>query len=237
MTFGDSLPVEGSSPFFPERLADLLAPLAEVESENVARGGSISTQWLPGTTFFENRLLPQVGDADLIIASIGGNDIMGHIDAGALADPEGALAEIEVLVGEIVENVVAIADALREENPDVDFLYCLYVDYGSATSTYPWSVADQFLAEGAIAALLESALVQVPKDSNLIIADLFGASQALDDPLDDYLYDSLHFNDRGQTLYAEEIFKVLGGVLIGESPLGGEPRSPLGLEKTYSFAP
>ena len=237
VTFGDSVPVEGTSPFFPERLAELLSPLADVENKNVARGGSISAQWLPGTTNYENRLRPQVDDADLVIASIGGNDIMSHLDASALADPEGALEEIAALVSEIVDNVVTIADALREENPDVDFLYCLYVDYGSATSTYPWSLADQFLPEGAIASLLENARSQVPKDGNLLMADLFGASQALDDSLDDYLYDSLHFNDRGQTLYAEEIFKTLGGILIGESPLGGEPRSPLGLEKNYSFAP
>jgi len=51
------------------------------------------------------------------------------------------------------------------------------------------------------------------------------------------MYDSLHFNNLGQTLYAEEIFKSLGGVLVGPSPLEFNQRSPLGLETAFSVTP
>ena len=84
--------------------------------------------------------------------------------------------------------------------------------------------------------MLESARETDTRDYDALLADLFGATYELDSSLDDYLYDSLHFNDRGQTFYAEEVFMALGGVLVGPSPLGGEPRTPLGLTRSYSFS-
>ena len=58
------------------------------------------------------------------------------------------------------------------------------------------------------------------------------------EPLDDLLRDQLHFNDEGQTRYAEAIFQTMGGVLVGESPLGDlEGVTPLGLIQSYGLAP
>ena len=64
---------------------------------------------------------------------------------------------------------------------------------------------------------------------------MFGAAQGL--PLGDYLYDQLHFNDLGQTLYAEEVFTTLGGVLLGPNPLGETGTTPLGLSRNYGLSP
>jgi hypothetical protein len=85
--------------------------------------------------------------------------------------------------------------------------------------------------------LISDARDLVGIDDDLLLADMYGASHTLDAPLDDYMVDELHFNSAGHTFYAEEIFKTLGGVLVGESPLGGDPRSPLGEEHNFSFAP
>ena len=235
LTFGDSVPKVGDAPMFPDRLATLIGDLADVDNRNVAVPGTLSTDWVPGTSNFQNKVKPNVADADVIIISVGGNDITNSLNAEALQNIDQAIEDTFKLVTDIVENIRAMATEIRTINPDVDIVYCLYVDYGNAT-IYPWGLASAFLPEGTITDILVSAREQVPSDSNIILADLFGASQKLEDPLDDYLYDALHFNDKGQTLYAEEVFQSLGGILVGESPLGGSPSSPLNLQPYYSYA-
>ncbi len=234
VTLGDSVAVQGTQPYFPSRVKTLFSGLANVTSENVAVGGTISTQWLPGTTYFENSVRPELADTDVVVMSIGGNDILYSLDASALQDPDGAVEEIRELIYEIGGNVVEISEAIHEENPDIDVLYCLYVNYGEAT-VFPWSLVSTVVPEGAVEDLLSTARDSISVDEDILLVDLFGASMELDS-LDDYLYDELHFNDRGQTFYAEEIFKTLGGVLVGDSPLDGSPRSPLGLEQSWSFS-
>ena len=220
---------------FPDRLATLIGDLADVDSRNIAVGGTLSTDWVPGSSYFENRLRPNIADADVIVISVGGNDITSSLDANALQNIDKAIEDTYALVADIVENIRDMAKEIRSVNPDVDIVYCLYVDYGTA-SIYPWGIASAFLPEGTITNILLSARDQVPSDENIILADLFGASQKLDEPLDDYLYDALHFNDKGQTMYAQEIFVSLGGVLIGDSPLGGSPRTPLNTRPSYSYS-
>jgi hypothetical protein len=66
-----------------------------------------------------------------------------------------------------------------------------------------------------------------------LLVDLYSAS--LDQPLDDLLYDPLHFNDAGQTFYAEEVLRALGGVRIGASPLS-HGRPSYGNDPSWSFA-
>jgi lysophospholipase L1-like esterase len=238
VTFGDSVPKVGDAPMFPSRLASLIGDLAEVDNRNVAVPGSISTQWLPGTNFFENELRPNIADADVIIVSVGGNDItqnLGTLGPEVLMDIQGAIDDTYELVTEIVENIREIATEIRSVNPDVDIVYCLYVDYGTA-SMMPWGLASTFLPAGTVTGVLESARSQVPDDENIILADLFGASLLIDVPLDDYLYDALHFNDDGQTFYAQEVFQSLGGVLVGDSPLGGSPSTPLNTRPSFSYS-
>jgi lysophospholipase L1-like esterase len=231
---GDSVPVVGDAPMFPKRLKTLFSDLATIKNKNVAIGGSLSTQWLPGTTYFDDVLSPELEDADVLVMSIGGNDILNRLDASALSDPEGTMELIGELIQEISDNVLSTAGKVKEINPDIDILYCLYVNYGNAT-IFPWNIVATIAPEGAVEALMGGARDTIGADENIILVDLFGASASIDN-LDDYLYDSLHFNDRGQTFYAEEVFKSLGGVLIGDSPLGGEPRSPLGTTHNWSFS-
>ena len=242
VTFGDSVPVVGDAPFFPSRLATLFAPLAAVDNQNLAIGGTTSNNWLPNTNNFQNRLAPALDNADVVMISLGGNDILAYVQGLFNGDIGALLGDIPALIGavteevsRIIDNILEIAAAIREINATIDIVYILYPDYSLAQNDQMWSLVNTFVGADAVSEVLVSARANIPRDSDIILIDIFGASEGL--PLDDYLYDSLHFNSRGQTFYAEEIFKGLGGVLIGPSPLDAQPRSPLGLEASFSLQP
>jgi lysophospholipase L1-like esterase len=235
VTMGDSVPVQGDPVRFPARLATLLGDIADITNTNVAVGGTVSSQWLPGTSHFDNRLTPELADADVVVMSIGGNDIMASLDVEALLDPEGTIEATYELVQQIAENVRSIVDGMREINADIDVVYCIYVDYGQAGGN--WNIIGNMVGQEAITSVLRTARESLSVEEDILIADLFGASHELEDPLSDYLADMLHFNDRGHSLYAEEIFLTLGGALIGDSSLGGQSRDNIGLSPTWSLAP
>ena len=234
VTIGDSIPVEGDPVTFPSRLADLFAPVVDVGEGNVAVSGSVSDQWLPGEPYFEDRLRPVIADADVVVISLGGNDVLGFISTVDFSDLAGALAQANETVDQIVSNVRTIASEIRAENADIDIVYCLYVDYSLATRTAPWS-STSFLPDGVVTGLLARAREQITVEDDFVVVDLLEVSQELPMPLDDYLADSLHFNDAGHTLYAYEIFRALGGVLVDELPLGGN--RPFDNERSYGYAP
>jgi lysophospholipase L1-like esterase len=235
LTLGDSVPVTGDRPFFPSRLKDLLDPITSVNSVNVAIGGTLSDDWLPDGEYFNDLVAPNLEETDVVVISVGGNDILGSIDASALADPDGAVEDVRDLIADTGLNVIAISEGIRAINPDVDVVFCLYVNYELATIS-PWDLLPLVIEPGVFAGLLEEARDELFLGQDIILVDLFGASFELDN-LDDYLFDALHFNDYGHTFYAEEVFKALGGVLVGDNPLSGDPRTPLGLERSWSFVP
>ena len=229
VTMGDSVPVVGDQPTFPDRLAALMGGLAVVDNQNIAVGGTTSKQWLPGTNL-SNNLLSVVEDADVLVISLGGNDILEYVN-GLFSGGAGGLGGDLVggamdLVVEIVANVMSSVEAVRAVNPTVDIVYCLYPNYGEATKTQPWNLVGGFLGKETMIELLDTARDAIPFGEGLILADMYAGFEGL--PLDDYLYDALHFNHAGATLYAEIIFQALGGVFVGESPLPPHGASPLG---------
>lgn len=238
VTFGDSVPVQGEAPFFPSRLADLMAPLATIDNTNIAIGGTTSQSWLPNTSNFTNRLTPEAADADVIMISLGGNDVLAFVQSqinnpAILSDIDALVEAVEGAIIQIVENLLVIVEAIREVNDTADIVYLLYPDYSLATSNQLWSLVNSFVGSQAVSDVLAIARESVPADAGIILIDLFSASEGL--PLDDYLADPLHFNTFGQTLYAEEIFKAFGGVLIGPSPLNSGERTPLGTQQSFSI--
>lgn len=236
VVMGDSIPVVGDRPLFPNRLATLFEGLVELDVRNVAVAGSTSPQWLPGQRNYENRLRPELAEADLVIVSLGGNDLLEYMSNPALiSNIPAAVAGARELVVTIVERLVTIVQAIREENPGVDVLYCLYPDYTQATTHQLWGLAGRLLGAGTMRDVLETALAAVPEDEDILIADMLNAWDGLDVGL--YLYDALHFNAAGQTLYAEEIFQTLGGVHLGESPFGELGHHPLGTEHSFGYEP
>ena len=236
----------GDGARFPTRLKTLLDPLVTVDNRNVAVSGSTSPQWLPGTGNFQQVLAPHIPDADVLLISVGGNDIMGYAGEllpgilGGSLDAEGAVEEAKILVAGIAENIRSIAAAVREINPDVDVAYLLYPNYGQAVNTMPWSMVPGFLGDDAMVQILEAARSAIQEDDAIILVDMYGRAEGL--PLDDYLKESggqkdpLHFNDLGHTLYAEEIFETLGGVLVGSTPFDpAYGQAPLGLERPFGL--
>jgi lysophospholipase L1-like esterase len=233
VTIGDSVPVLGDPVTFPERVAELFSSLADVESVNAAVSGTESSDWLPGGSYFE-AARPDLDDADIVMISLGGNDVLNFAVFADLSDPLGALAEAQAIVDQIIVNIRAITAEIRDSNPDVDVVFCLYPDYSTATQTYPWSDLS-VLPPGVVTNLLVRARDQITPEDELIVVDLFELTADLPAPLDDYLADELHFNDAGHDLYAHEIFRALGGVIVGDSPLASEPVSDN--EQSYGYLP
>ena len=244
VTFGDSVAVYGEAPMFPERFVTLMSGLGEVENRNVAVAGSTSNQWLPGGSYFEARLSPHLADADLVVITIGGNDLVALINdaASLLADIPGAIEEARQTIQQVIENLRTMISAIREINANVDIAFCLYPDYTQATGTI-WGTINTVIGAGKLGEMLSEARAAFPNDDpNLILVDLYGAAQGL--ALTDYLWtrpngqiDPLHFGAKGQVLYAEELFTTMGGILIGDSPLGELGTSPIGLDRDFGFTP
>ncbi|MCA9548312.1 MAG: SGNH/GDSL hydrolase family protein [Myxococcales bacterium] len=238
VTFGDSIAVIGDAPMFPARFATLLGPLAQVDNRNVAVAGSTSDQWVPGARYYERNLAPELADADLILITLGGNDIMRYANNPALFnDLPGAVAGAEEVVLQVIANLTATIQGIREVNADADIAYVLYPNYTQAEDDIMWRTVTRVLGQEAVEGVLELARSSFPDeiDDHLLFVDMFSAADGL--PLDDYLYDQLHFNDAGQQLYAESVFESLGGVLVGPSPLGAQGATPLGLTRHFGLAP
>lgn len=244
VTFGDSLAVYGEAPMFPDRFATLIGSVAEIDNRNIAIAGSTSYDWLPEGNYFQSRLVPHLSDADLIVITVGGNDLMELISdaVSLLADIPGAVAEARRIIRQVITNLESMIEAIRAINPNVDIAFCLYPDYTQATGTI-WQTINNVVGQGELALMIEEARAAFPSDAhNLILVDVYGAAKGI--PLKDYLWtrsngqiDPLHFSALGQVLYAEELFKSLGGVLIGDSPLGELGNSPLGTERDFGFVP
>ena len=239
VTVGDSLPVVGGQPPFPDRLATLLSGVATVDNVNVAVPGARSFEWLPGSEYFNNRLAPQIADADLLVISLGGNDIVSfaydYILGGGAFGGGDPLDAAKAEVSSIAANLIATLDAAEAINPDFDAVYVLYPNYGQATQTMPWNLVNGILGDDAMVELLDHARQTIPFDRDLILADLFAAF--METKLDNYLVDWLHFEDNGATIAAEAIFHALGGVHVGPSPFGNLGQTPIGLEHDYALTP
>ena len=244
VTFGDSLAVYGEAPMFPDRFATLIGSVAEIENRNVAIAGTTSNDWLPEGSYFQTRLVPHLADADLIVITVGGNDLMELISdaVSLLADIPGAVAEARRIIRQVITNLEVMIEAIRAVNPNVDIAFCLYPDYTQATGTI-WQTINNVVGQGELALMLEEARDAFPSTAhNLILVDVYGAAKGIE--FRDHLWtrangqiDPLHFSALGQVLYAEELFKSLGGVLIGHSPLGELGHSPLGVEQDFGFVP
>jgi lysophospholipase L1-like esterase len=228
VTIGDSVPKVGPKPFFPARTAWMVRRVAEVENRNVAVPGTTTIHWLPGGNLFETVLAPELPEADVVVISVGGNDVMGFI-GGALGNPSRALIKLqglEVFTQQVHDNVATIITEIQARAPHVDVVFCLYVNY--AATTYWGKQAGPYadLLKVAGHNVLVKARGLLAAMPGVLIADMFGAwGDASADPL---LIDSVHLSAAGHALYAEEIFKVLGGTSIGLEPM--EPH------RLYGFA-
>lgn len=220
ITIGDSVPKVGDKPFFPERLGNLLSQFGKITNDNIAIPGTTSEHWLPGTFNFNKELAPRLPTADVVIISLGGNDVLQYVQENAqdLSGIAAALENFPKFVQEIRERVLTIANAIRQVNPHLDIVYCLYPNYATSDLWNEMLYGFGDLVTGYVTEALSQVRASITPSDNILLVDLFGGTQNVD--LDNILYDYLHFNDAGQQLYAEEIFVILGGVRIGDKPLG-----------------
>jgi len=224
LTIGDSIPSlgDGDYPFFPARLKELMDPLVPTEDINVAVPGSVSEQWLPGSNFYENKVKPNLEQAQVVLMSLGGNDYVNrfgainHNDQDAVAKAIEGLPEFQA---QVIANLVTTIKAIQTDAPNVDIVYVLYPNF--ARSVIWEQQAGDFVA--LIIMYFEQALdemVQImgQEIEHLIIADMQRATKDLD--IDPYLCDGLHLSELGTFLWAKEIFQALGGVIVGDEPVG-----------------
>ena len=209
LVFGDSIPVYGPTPWFPNVLREKFVNFGGVELDNIAVPGSRSIDWVPGSTYFETRLLPTLVDTDLIIFSLGGNDLQdfaSSLDAESIAARIGELAP---LVAEIEVNLALIIAKIHEVAPNADVVWILYPNY--ATSDYWGALLGNYQSAGIT--LLRNQLNSVRRvmaEEDIVMVDILEATA--DEDLNVLLSDALHLSVIGHQYYAAEIFKTLGGV-------------------------
>lgn len=215
LTFGDSIPAYGPKPWFPAKLTDRLLPMVQVNNNNVAVPGSQSIEWLPDTRYYKNKLQPSLASADVIVFSLGGNDLYDFANSlGGITQDKinEKYAEFQTLVDQIKINLKTIVAAIREVNAEADIVWILYPNY--AQSSYWEDIAGSSIS--LVQNLLQRTLGEVRRDigkeEDLLIVDMFNMLYKKD--IDQYLIDPLHLNQPGHELYADEVFKTLGGVII-----------------------
>lgn len=224
VAFGDSLPVVHESVRFPELAAERLSALAQVSLNNVAVGGTTSQDWLPGTQLFDQVLVPVLPGADLIVMSLGGNDILYFaeetMETGEFSD---ILDNFDAELDGILARLLIILHAIREHNPDADVVYLLYPNYAVTDAWAEWLGALQDFVIDLLADGIARMRSELDPNEHLLVIDLFGAVPASGRDLNDLLIDELHFNDAGHDFIADELLKTLGAARAGASPLGLEP--------------
>jgi len=224
VTIGDSIPKWGPEPRFPARLAWHLRRLAEVDNRNIAVPGTETPHWLPGTTYFENLLGPQLEDADVVVISIGGNDIMGYY-SGAFYDYSKVFQKflgLEEFLEGLHTNIEATVKEIRARAPHVDVVYCLYFNYMKASYWSNLAGSWKALADDATQQAFNKARKRLADVSGLTVADMYGAFDDSEN-LDDYLSDSVHLSALGHKFYARQLLLALGGVIVGDESHGLEP--------------
>ncbi len=219
LVFGDSIPAFGPKPWYPTLLEETLDQFADTKVINIASPGARSVDWLPGVGgFYEDRLAPRLESADVIVFSLGGNDLYEFANSNMdLSSPEKvgeALEQFDVVLAEIIVNLKLLITEIRQANPDADIVWMLYPNY--ATSDEWAALAPDFI--DLIANILQGKLNKIRKDlahhEGLLMWDMLKSSAALD--LDDYLSDPLHLNVAGHAWWERELFMMLGGVIIEE---------------------
>ena len=212
---GDSLATEA-----PPTYADLLPAAAadrgasDVETSNLAEPGTTSADWLPGTPLFEERLVPALADADLVLITVGGNDLQEGIGAtdgvealgaGGLAAADGAFDAIDASGRNLRKTFAAI----HEINPEVKIAYVAYPDYSASTAWQQAGGTGANLALGiGLSGLLDAAADAGPDE----VVDMLAATGQAKGGIDPLLADDPEYlSPEGHQFYAEEIASALAG--------------------------
>ena len=224
LTFGDSIPSFGPTPWFPENVAQFFNQFAPSSEINLAVPGTVTDNWLPGTSRFAT-LSEQVPQADVIIFSLGGNDLLYYVEgisAGSIPEMMEHLNDLDPLLDRIQSNLETIYYELRTLAPKADIVWLLYPNYATSDQWASYTGEYTFLIEGMMDNKLRIIRGRMSESEGLMIADIFGGTADID--LDDLLFDPLHLNSHGHRYYAAEIFMTLGGVIMNGDYARGQER-------------
>ena len=211
LLIGDSLATVS-----PPTYADLLPEAAaeegarDVTTSNLAEPSTTTADWLPGTPLFEERLRPALAGADLVLVSVGGNDLqeaLGGSDvigagAGALESADAAYNAVD----RSGRNLRRTFAAIREENPNVAIAYVGYPDYSSASILRGALGFSGSLALGAGLGALRDAAEDAGPDA---LVDMTTATDEREGGVDQLLADIEYLSPAGHRFYAERIASEL----------------------------
>lgn len=209
VALGDSSPKYGSAEGkpYPVRLAALLHEhlTGGVTLTNRADPGTVTADWMPGAYDFENARA-YVAAADLITLTLGGNDMQNAVSGGSIANAP-------AVINQAIENLTVILAALREVNPTADVVVTVYPNYSKSdewADVVPANLID--MLRSAMETAVKKMRVELAGVDGVLIGDVYGELQAADMNL--FMADPLHVNDRGHEVYAQVIFRALGGVIL-----------------------
>ena len=207
---GDSLAVE-APPNYPELLPGALGRRAPgITVANLAEPGTTAADWTPGSPLFTERLGPELGRADLLVVTLGGNDLqeaLGGRDGidSLSADPtstENALDAID----RFERRLERLFAAVRRLAPGTAIAYVGYPDYSRASVWQQAAGATGTLAlRIGLASLLEAASSAAPD----LVIDM--GEPTAEAGIDSLLADSEHLGRAGHELYARELVRALAG--------------------------
>ncbi|HKJ35045.1 MAG TPA: SGNH/GDSL hydrolase family protein [Solirubrobacterales bacterium] len=201
---GDSLGLQ-APPNYPDLLPGELGERAPgVETVNLSESGTTTADWAPGSPLFEERLGPELDDADVVAVTLGGNDLQETLGAGdgldALAAGPDAAADALRGIERSGRRLGRIFDEIRSRAPSARVVYVGYPDYSEATA---WRERGGTLAIAALSLGL-SALVDAAADADpdLLIDMREPTARA---GVDSLLADSEHLSVAGHELYARRL--------------------------------
>lgn len=207
--FGDSLAATGESPY-----PELLDALPGATVTNLSEPGTTSEDWRPGTQRFDAGLVPQLGDADAALVTLGGNDLEAALaesseqpdtDApryGPEAAGRGGLQELGETFDRIRANLSATFSAIRTQAPRAEVVFVGYPPYGESSEYTGGSPARALAARLGVEAIEEAA--------RQAGADRVISPAAEDDDADRLIADREYLSPAGHRLYAERLARALG---------------------------
>jgi lysophospholipase L1-like esterase len=198
---GDSLAVE-APPNYPELLPSALGNRAPgVETVNLSEPGTTAADWSPGSPLFEERIEPELAEADVVVVSVGGNDLQEALGASdgldALASGPEAAADAFGAIDRTGRKLRRIFDEIRSRAPRTEVVYVGYPDYSRSSV---WRDRGGPLGTAALGLGL-SALVDAAADAgpDALIDMRRPTARA---GVDSLLADSEHLSAAGHELYA-----------------------------------
>jgi lysophospholipase L1-like esterase len=208
--FGDSLAVSGGELPYPDRLGEQLARRGAEPGAvlSVAEPGSASADWAPGGALFEAAIRPELGRADVFVATVGGNDLEQALagssgpDAASAGLAEGGLEAASDAIAGVRRNLRRSFAAIRRADRGATIVWVGYPDYSGAAS---------FRDAGPLASLgVGIAIGNLTETAGRAGADLTVDTTAASSRQGvEELLDGEYLNDAGHALFARRIATAL----------------------------